>query len=78
MELQDKTLYISMFIIPEFQRNGYGAQVLRDVIGNKFNLDFDCIKACIRQKILRQSDFLPISPLPRPRKMTGWNTMNLI
>ena len=51
-ELSDKTLYMDIMVIPEYQRNGIASEVLRDIQTGKLPLDFDKIEVSIDENNL--------------------------
>lgn len=46
-EIADKTLYVSLLVFPEFQNNGYGTKIIKDIINGVLPLDFDTIEVSI-------------------------------
>jgi Acetyltransferases, including N-acetylases of ribosomal proteins len=47
LEINDDVLDLAVLIFPDYQKRGYGQQVIKDVIDNKFGLTFSKIRAYI-------------------------------
>lgn len=48
-ECVDDTLYLSLLVIPEYQKRGIGSQILRDVKLKKLDLHFSKIQVAIEK-----------------------------
>ncbi len=48
-ELDNKTLYLSLLIFPEYQNNGYGTKVLEDLVNKTIPLNFENIEVSINE-----------------------------
>lgn len=46
-ETVDRTLYLSLLVFPDFQRKGYGTQIIKDIINGYLPFDFDAIEIAI-------------------------------
>lgn len=46
-QTEGEILYISLLIFPEFQNNGYGTKVIKDIIDGVLPLNFDSIEISI-------------------------------
>lgn len=46
-EFYSDTLYLSIFIVPQYQNKGFASAVLQDIIDNKFNFCFKKIQVSI-------------------------------
>lgn len=46
-EISGTALYVSLLIFPEFQNNGYGTKVIKDIIDGVLPLNFDSIEVSI-------------------------------
>lgn len=49
-EINDHTLYLSLFVIPRYQGQGYGTLVLKDIIHNRFHFDIKKVLVYIDEK----------------------------
>ena len=63
-ELQGKKLYLSVMVLPEHQKQGFGAQMLQDLLSGKL-LSFDTAEAYIEEenapsvKLFEKMGFVP-------------------
>ncbi|MBQ7043611.1 MAG: GNAT family N-acetyltransferase [Clostridia bacterium] len=46
-EISGTVLYVSLLIFPEFQNNGFGTKVIKDIISGTLPLNFDSIEVSI-------------------------------
>lgn len=46
-EISGTVLYVSLLIFPEFQNNGFGTKVIKDIISGALSLNFDSIEVSI-------------------------------
>lgn len=46
-ELDSRTMYLSLLILPEYHNKGYGTKALEDIINKKIPLDFKTIEVSI-------------------------------
>lgn len=46
-EISGTVLYVSLLIFPEFQNNGFGTKVIKDIISGALPLSFDSIEVSI-------------------------------
>lgn len=46
-EISGTVLYVSLLIFPEFQNNGFGTKVIKDIISGTLPLSFDSIEVSI-------------------------------
>ena len=47
LEISDKTLYMSILVFPEYQNQGIGSRIIKDVQDRKFPLQFNKIEVSI-------------------------------
>ena len=46
-EIVDRILYLSLLVFPDFQRKGYGTQIINDIINGSLPFEFDAIEIAI-------------------------------
>lgn len=65
-EMPDKTLYLSVLVIPEYQRQGIGTEILKDVLRGKL-MAFETVEVSVDEKnvasvkLFEKMGFIPIS-----------------
>ena len=50
LESDNRVLYMSVVVFPEFQKQGIATTILKDIQAGKFELDFDKIQVSIDEK----------------------------
>ena len=50
LEADNRVLYMSVVVFPEFQKQGIATTILKDIQAGKFELDFDKIQVSIDEK----------------------------
>ena len=50
LEFDNRVLYMSVVVFPEFQKQGIATTILKDIQAGKFELDFDKIQVSIDEK----------------------------
>lgn len=50
LEKQDATLFLSILVLPEYQRAGVGTRILKDVLDDGLGLDFRKVEVFIDEK----------------------------
>lgn len=48
-ECEGDTLYLSLFVVPAYQKRGIGSQILVDIKAKKIDLSFSKIQVCIEK-----------------------------
>ncbi|MBO5715404.1 MAG: GNAT family N-acetyltransferase [Clostridia bacterium] len=66
-EIHNKTLYMDIMVIPQYQRKGIATLILRDILFGKLQLDFDKIEVSIDEqntpsiKLFEKMNFIFVS-----------------
>ena len=66
-EISDKTLYMDIMVIPEYQRKGIASNILKDIQFGRLPLDFQRIEVSIDEinvasrKLFEKMDFVYVS-----------------
>ena len=47
LETDQKTLYMDIMVMPDYQRRGMGTKILGDILGGKFPISFDTVEVSI-------------------------------
>lgn len=67
LEVQKKTLFMDIMIIPKYQRRGIGTAIIKDLQNNAFEIDYEHIEVAIDQanipsrKLFEKMGFQPLS-----------------
>lgn len=72
-EISGTVLYVSLLIFPEFQNNGFGTKVIKDIISGALSLSLASIqsKSQSTKQICRLFDCLKKSDLQKPQSTAG-------
>ena len=50
LETDQKTLYMDIMVMPDYQRRGMGTKILGDILGGKFPISFDTVEVSIDER----------------------------
>lgn len=50
LEKQETTMFLSIMVMPGFQRMGMGTRILKDILGNTLGLDYEKIQVSIDER----------------------------
>ena len=67
LETDQKTLYMDIMVMPDYQRRGMGTKILGDILGGKFPISFDTVEVSIDEantasvRLFEKMGFLRVS-----------------
>ena len=67
LETDQKTLYMDIMVMPDYQRRGMGTKILGDILGGKFQISFDTVEVSIDEantasvRLFEKMGFLRVS-----------------
>ena len=50
LETDQKTLYMDIMVMPDYQRRGMGTKILGDILGGKFPISFDTVEVSVDER----------------------------
>ena len=50
LETDQKTLYMDIMVMPDYQRRGMGTKILGDILGGKFPIIFDTVEVSVDER----------------------------
>ena len=50
LEIEKTVMFLSILVFPEFQRSGYGTEIIRDVQNDVLNLNYETIEISVNEQ----------------------------